>query len=160
MEKGSLLKTQLLLKPQYIHSLFHFFRGIVFCLKQRRRIVIWSGGQTARASPRHRKPTYTRFKGFPRISANYFWNLPKIAFYNKNAKAAKDLCWSHNMYMCNVYVCTYVDMPVYVYIFPFSRIYHYDQAKQNAKWINLPSENVHIDQPGPATDGFTFSSMT
>ena len=39
----------------------------------------------------------------------------------------------------------------------FSRVYHYDRAKQNAKRINLSAENVYIDQTGHVVHGFTFN---
>ena len=59
-----------------------------------------------------------------------------------------------------MYVRMYVNMSVYVGILRFSVIYYYGRAKHNARRINLPAENVHIDQPGPAADGFTFNSLT
>ena len=49
-------------------------------------------------------------------------------------------------YVC-MHVCIFVSMSVYVCIFCFSKIYHYDRAKQNAKRICLPAEDVHVDQP-------------
>ena len=57
--------------------------------------------------------------------------------------------------------CIYVNMSVHVYNLRFfSKIYHYDRVKQNAKQIYLQAENVRIDQPGPAAHGFTFNSLT
>ena len=74
------------------------------------------------------------------------------------------VCLSVCMYVCmhvGMYVFMYTSMLIWLYnyvcIIRFSRIYHYDGAKQNAKRIHRLAENVHIDQPGPAAQMITYA---